>query len=729
MRWLRRQVWLLALFVWLFALMWKVQTYVSGQDPSYYISLARTLLDADPGSPQFRAALLRVAPGFPVMLAGIRYLAGPFAPYWVNLAWACLFFACLASVVRKTLAQDTGVGVVLLTTAVVVFLGYGLNTHFLLYLFRGMSACALAMLGFWVLIRGGDTARGCGLAGLCLLGAVSVREPMIVAWLAGLGWIVESRRGILSRPGGRGTRQDVASTRSSLAVRVGAFVTPLALAVATVSLLFGSGLSSQAARISSWFLSSPGVLLTRVGNGAASQCSMLFDELTPVGLLLIGLGACVHRKTLLVRWCLLAPAAGLFTLYSFLPPHRRYLLSVLMFLAPIAGLGVHTAITFCARDNRAVWLRGATCLLCLPLLWHLYHVQPWGPKVTRTDVVAFVGGLEQAAAPGDGVVLEHACRHAADAIASFSHARQLVDEPAVSRAMAMGRSVFYLRPVNEQAFYSAPTRFRPRINLYGELQNRFHLTTEGDIASLQIADGSFDLLRVTPWTRRLVRNEVSVVRNQPAFVWLDLGGTDPDAPKTIRIRSERGTLLKEWTLASGNGFVVLGLSRLVTRTQILQVEVESSALLPDEIVDHVALPGHASPFLAGHGMSWSARTWFQSDLPPQIISDRSVMMFARDLVFYPPPMLGEAGRWEVLFQCSVTDALEESFRLVSDVSGESARILDVDPPAKRFWNSFVVPLSDSVDTPPVRIRAEGLRRGLIRIHALRFQQEQVVPDS
>ena len=723
-RFLKCNGWLFLLLAWLVALLWKVQTYVSGQDPYYYMHLARTLLEEPPGTVAFQKALLKVAPGWPLMLAAVRKVAGPFAPYWLNLVFASLFFCSLVSIIRNCLTAGRSHVVVLYATAIVMFLGYGLNTHFLLYLFRAMPAYALVMLGYWVLVKGGQTIGGCGLAGCLILGAIGMREPMVFALLGAMGWVLTD-----SQP------------RRWL--RVGSLLLPFVGTITIAVWWLGQGLSAQAVRVASWFDVSFSALWGRIQHAGSAQMVMLLDELTWIGVALLMVGVVVGRRNRSL-WCFFAvPALGLLLFYSFLLPHRRYVLSVVTFLGPIVGFGLASLVDLGkgrnqehSRDSHGSWinmLHGhrqtvASVLLCLPLVWHLARVEPWGPSVSRADVVDFVTDLHQVVPAGDAIVLEHACRYAADAALSFADVSQLINVKSVKKWLKTGRAAYYLRPTGESAFYRRSSRVHPRINLYGDLKSIFNLTQVSGAPELGVAGGNFVVHRITPWHRHLVQNSVHVEEGQPAAVWLDLGAGDEDVAKRIRLLSGSGMLLKEWDAPKTQGFVILSLSEAMTPSATLYVELESDTVLPDSFADHVLLPGHASEFKSGHGMSMSVRRWFAPDVSLRLVDDRSIALFATELRFYPPPLLGPSGTWKVRLQCSTTESLTTPFVITNDVHGLPPQTVQVIPGPARFWNSFVVPLSNSEDTPPVYIRAV-VPQGLIRIHAVRFYWDQPVSDS
>ena len=702
---LKEHVWLFLLFAWLLAVMCKVQTYVSAQDPGFYMHLGRMLLDNPPGSPAFREALFRVAPGFPLILAAVRTIGGPFVPYWINLGFAGLFFAGLASVTRRCLTRHADDGVVVYTTAIVMFMGYGLNTHFLLYLFRGMPAYAFAMMGFWVLVRWRGSIPAAGLAGCFLMAAIGVREPMVFAWLGAAAWIVTNRTSRSWRP-------------------LVAFVAPLLSALLLLKALLGQGASSQAANVFSWLDRIP--LGARLLEGVPSQVMLVGDELSwwGSGLVLTGLWTGRRNRSL---WCLfLMPALGLLLFYACLPVHRRYILSLLVFLGPIAGLGLYTLVV----RVRWRWAQSlALTLLCIPLLVHLVRVQPWGPAVSRAEVLQFVSDLQAIVRPGDGVVLEPACRHAADALVSFSDANQLVAIEEVTAWLEAGKTAFYLKPLSERALYKRPGRVHLRFNVVSDVSAHYNVTRIHAEQPLRLADGEFDLYGITPWDRSLVRNDIQVTDSGSSAVWLDFRSADPLASTTVRIRSDGSESVQEWKPVKAQGLVLLGLGERSSEQTNLQVEMESTALLPDVVVDHVFPAGEESLFRAGHGLSSSVRDWFTSDMSQQTLDDYSIAFFDRNLEVHLPTLLGESGDWVMHLQLSVTQPFSEPSIITTDVAGRPLQTCSVAPDAGRFWNSFIVPLSNSADTPAVRIRVVDDLPGVLRIHAVRFTMGVIDSDS
>lgn len=160
----------------------RIRTFVTGQDPFWYIALARQVLEGRTLADELAPGLAFVAPGYPLILALSISLFGPFAPYGVNVVFGIVFVCVLVVLSRRVYGPGSSPTIVLFATLYVVVSGYDLNAHFLLYPFRGMPIYALMFLGFLLIHAAGDTRGGAGLAvasGTCFLAAIGIREPAV----------------------------------------------------------------------------------------------------------------------------------------------------------------------------------------------------------------------------------------------------------------------------------------------------------------------------------------------------------------------------------------------------------------------------------------------------------------------------------------------------------------------------------------------------------------------
>ncbi len=657
---------------------WRIHTYATGQDPAIYIHLARTLLREPIGSDAFRGALLHVAPGYPLLLAASIRLFGEFAPFWVNPCCLVLGMGALAMLLAEEYGSAANAGLATLWTCLLLLVGYGLNPHFLLYPFRESPAWCLAIAGLWLTHRSAnrDHSEGVGAGGLLLLAACSVREPMVVAALCAAGWLLSGSRRI----------------------HIWWFVAPFG-AGALGALLF----ASKQVRFLFARWRGLGVEGSEVVESAMGILATLQDELHGLGLGFLLVGIWVGRKRAATWWFFLLPAFLLVLCHAWMGMHRRYVLMVLAFLLPVAGLGFARVVEL-VQDTIAERIAGWSArelqamvlgVVGVGLSLVAFGLEPWGPQVRRTELREFKAAVASFAEPGDRIYSEWACRHLSDAVGSFTEARAGGNPLPVDYTLGLPGTGYFLQPLNEEAIYPDdphPATIRME-NLLRYSADLHPLNKE-----VTIAGGRFAVFRIAAWTAHQVTNRVHGKANRRLVIWLDLQGSSPSVSKHIRIRCpETNTVLLECEVKEGNGLMAFALhgSRLVRR--VVDVEVSSNSALPARVVCHATFDDQPIVFTLLDRRLRSLYDWFQPPFVPLITERKHLAQMREGGTLRLPPVYGDATSMEAALTLTPSAGAEGEIRVSY---GENTFDESLNKP--QMWHGFKVPL-DEGESPEVQI--------------------------
>ena len=702
----------------------RIRTCITGQDADSYQYLARQIATLESGSPPFREALFYVAPGFPALLASVRLLFGEFAGYWVNLLFSLLLFAAIAGLLLRMPESRAHAALALLTSAVFVFLGSGRNVGFLLYPFRETSSLAFSLVACLLLVRHSQQNRPAALlvSSLLLLAAIAVRESMVLVCLPAAVWVW--------------TQTPTHRIRALFF-----FILPMMLAGMALALLAAWGwtptqhLQRIAARFDlSQSSSLRAALVPRLLQSAAVHADMLRQHLAWPGLLLLGLGVWRLRREPIAWLFFLSPALLLFVFYAFFPPHWRYMLSMLVFLAPLAGIGFAALVVWIstqlqARDARfgiVSLARVVAVLLTMLMLVVSVPMQPWAPGVTRGEVRRLLSACGEFAEPGDAFYTERACRWINNALAIYGTFHIDVDPADLNDHLASERSAYFLKPLDAAAFYAADLHRYP-LSVEQWLHHRLDLKSlrapGGEPRVVEFAGARYHVMKVEPWKQQRVRTSLRNRTPGARLVWLDVRGSNADARKTVRLLDPQGAALGEWEWPVGNGVAVLQLPAELMADREVTLEVASTDVLPARVIAGV-MP-HRTPvrFDLTATRNLSVESWF--DMPGAVdVSARPYTAVGGPAsTFRVPPLLGHAGDLEVLLALRVVGEASGPARIKNWLGDQELSQHPLDLGRRRQWNSFVVPAAESEDTPRlVRMRVEGLHAAdaHLRMEAVRI---------
>ena len=589
-------------------------TYVSTSDPGNYVTLARQLLDLPRGSAAWHAALTQMSPFHPWLLALSIRLFGLNAPYWTNFVLSFIWVIVLARLYRR-LAGARGEAVLLLTTAGLLLFGFPLNIHFLLYPFREMPAFLFLTCGLLAFFKGRQEHRPglLPLAGVCYLLGAAAREPTILG-LAGPVLVLLADRGVAC---GKRLR--------NLAL----LLSPLAVALAVWCIVLLRSGPVVTGQMFGWFWvvfhTGGGDLVPRALSNAGQYAHRLMAEAGWAGLALGAIGSWHLRRRGEVLLCFALPAVLVFGFYSLYQVQWRYLLAVVLLLAPLMGFGALHAVDLVTAVLRrragtraaALAFAGALLVTFAALVSQALSLDPMGPCYSRRDLKDFRETLTARVGTNDQIFAEHGCRYAQAALLHHTDLR-LGDTIGSSGGGAAGRRIFFLAPRNDACYSTAAVphngvRTAEQLWSLGDLRSP---APDGRRVLLGLGAARFELLEVVPRALRQVREPLPPGPDRMRAIWLDFRDAAPAAPKCVRVRAADGALQYEWPPWRGNGLAPFYVPPgVLTRAEAL-LEVTSTEPLPAQLLAAVQTDREAASFPLDNGRRLSAVAWFP---PPSAI--------------------------------------------------------------------------------------------------------------
>ena len=332
-RWLKILFWvaLSAGTLWAYT---RVHTYATGQDPKTFLVLAKRMLQGESG-----AGTGLVAPGWPLVLAAVMRVFGVRAAFWTNVPLFALLFVAVGALAGR-LSKDWRRGCVVAAGSALLMLGGApYNPHFLLWVFRQTPVYLTAALALLCLERA--VAR-----------RVAGRPGAAVAWLGGsLAWVVAGvlvrETGVLLLPamglylladalGWMGACKERGPHRWLLA---GIFAGVGGAGAVGLAVAWGLGLLSGSAQ-TGYLLELLPHLFSR-SSPLMEMAGWILGELGWAGFaaLLVGIALSVRRRNRGYLLLFLVPAATFLLFDGMLKAHRRFFLSTLFFLSPVAMMG------------------------------------------------------------------------------------------------------------------------------------------------------------------------------------------------------------------------------------------------------------------------------------------------------------------------------------------------------------------------------------------------------
>ncbi len=581
----------------LFFISLRVHTYASGQDPFVYMLIVQELIYRPNGWSAAIKACLQYGPGWSVFLACVRVIFGSLAMYAVTpLAFMALmillyrFFKRIFPVPEQAFLGAVATGSVMLTGLVV-------SSHFLLYPFRGTFCYFLVFLAYACCgsMTGQAPRRACILfAAVFVAYAILVREPMVFVAAAIFLFILTDR---------------VPWRWKTLFLFCLPYLIPL-VAFAGSALVTGSFGTEQ---LELWW----NILKRRYAAGmgdtvlqvSAGQLNFLHASLGWVGwtCLLVALVRYGRNRTFL---CLLVfPALALFSFYALYDvAHPRYVLSVLMFVAPAASCGLIFLVDQLLRRGSLARINSRWVYLALSLTFLVQlgvagkgMVPLWHAKVDAHDVRDLKQQIKSFARAEDVLCTEWYFNILGETVTAHTSHPLVAYPDDVLAFLDTGRRCFFLKPLDPKAaiYKSRPVYFLPIENM---LRYRAELVPVKDVdqraRKITFLDFPYQVFEVKVRTQTEVSQICRPQSGDAPFLWLNLqsGATGVTVIDLMR----DGNVLTHWEREVLTPYVVIALEAHVA-AEPFTVRVRRSEPLParpvmgfqreDKFVFHALGPG------------------------------------------------------------------------------------------------------------------------------------------
>ncbi|HAL91492.1 MAG TPA: hypothetical protein DCM68_00500, partial [Verrucomicrobia bacterium] len=394
----------------------KILTYSTGQDPFTYTRLAMGLLERGMSLEALGSVAGFIIPGWPIVLAMVIKLLGPFAVSWVGFVFMWGALAGLLLLARKRGLSPWGGLLLAWALLWLVWNGEGLYAHFLLYAFRGAPQF-FCMVWAFVLLEAAHPAQRSGafvpgLATCVLLAGALIRETTLIALPGMLAWVALSPAWKNQRWRG-----------------MAGLLAPVALLLAAglvYALASGWGGNQQ---VKSWWMFLAQLDGTVYVDRLQEYFRLMGAAAGGSGLILFALGIWIQRRQgrWLILWCL--PALGLAAFYAVFMVHQRYVLDSYLLLAVVAAAGVAFAVEEAARRTGPkfrAWILGGGLALLLGLnLQATQHLPVWGQRISRAEVKNFVRITRRQVPDGSRLWTDWNCRHLVEVGWTYLDARPL----------------------------------------------------------------------------------------------------------------------------------------------------------------------------------------------------------------------------------------------------------------------------------------------------------------
>lgn len=700
----------------------RIHTYVTAQDPFWYIALARQVLSGRVIAPDLSPGLFFVSPGFPLLLAGLIRVFGPYSPYFLNLILGIGFLAVYAALMKRCFPRDGNrggnPGIHLGLMMLIILGGYPHHAHFLLYPFRGMPIYFLILLGHWLLLRM-DPAQSptrLALASFPYAAAVAIREPAVFGLAGAILFLALDGR----------------HTLHTRARRLGWFLGPLcavALLVFIAGWVIGKPINHQIASWTHLLLDQPlAQLAAEALHSGRSMAGYLIRAATAPGLALLGWGLWTARRNRAALCLFLAPAGLFFLFYCLYIPHWRYFLTVLVFLSPFFGAGLADLLRrFAPRAGSGrVWVPAAAAFLLLAAAaFQAHRLEPWGREVSKEDVRSLRREIEALAPQTPSLYIDPRCRYLGDALMCFTDIA-LPDPFSIRDRLDAGEPSFYLKPLSEGCFYEPyldGTLAETHVDVETALRYAVDLVPRN--ARITFADGEFAVYQLAPWSQTSTRSFAQVAPDRNTTVWLDFGDREPQ-PVHVRIHASGNQTVGEWTLPWGRQIQAIAIPADQVFAGHFYVSLRSETPLPRDTLIGVRADNRPMPFPLNRRRRLSTHAWTQPPFSPQPLSAPFAAILDSEGTLVLPVPHGDG--YEalsitlVLDPAPLQDASTEG-RLTASVNG--SQLLDTPIPLdQRGTYVTVTTPRPPTDTLPLHLAAQTSPHTPILIRQVSIQATQ-----
>lgn len=546
----------------------RVLTHVTGEDSLTYTRLGIELLESGFRLHAWRSVAGFIAPGYPFLLAVVMALFGPGAVPWVNGILLAGAFCLVLSLFRRWGMTRAEASLAVLTALWLLFAGYPINAHFLLYAFRGAPQFFFTA---WAvhLVAGQASDGGFGRAAaatLVLMLGATMRETTLFAW-PGLVLYVAWH------PQWRGSRW-----RGWIGLLL-----PGVIVVAVYLLLVFGGVIPHNTQIEAW-----GYFVAR-GFGPFLDRMAGYGRITLrdagwIGGGLFVLGCWRNRPE---RWAIwTVPAILLMLFYSGFMVHQRYFLESLMLLAVVSGMGAVALLSIGVRRAPARLRRPAPAMAVLVLLglngWAIARLPEWGPRVDMKNIREFVAAIETHGGGHPEVLADPQCRYVTDALIVHARRRPIYQLSSLDQ-LNRASPLLFVRSASRDHW-----RQHPGIDLAEALRRHADLIPvrdeSGRRVKVRLGDLRYALYHATPWSETVVEEPLERAHESGGLLWLDFRQSDREAQRTIERLDAQGRVRQRWELKNGFGLVPLRTTYRARRRDGDRLRVTSSSPLPRRLL-------------------------------------------------------------------------------------------------------------------------------------------------
>ncbi len=541
----RNALFLLALSLGVLAVYLRIHTYTTGQDPRVFLLIAKVFAGGTAAS----ADTHLVVPGWPLVLAAVIRLFGLHAAFWTNVPLFVLLVWTIRALAEEVTGRPVRSMVVAAGSALLLLGGFTLNPPFFLWVFRQTPMYLTGMLSMLCLARAVRRQASGRLlpafawlagAGLATLAGVLVREtgvllvPAMGLYLLAnaLGWA------------GPSAPPDKPARRRWFLVWLIAAAGVAALAALLLALfVFGVRPASRQGGFLvqqlPWIVERPFM---------QSQWVRMVRELPSefgwIGVLclLAGIGSSLRRRHREFLFLFLLPALAYWAFDGALQRfHRRFYLSTLTFLAPLAMHGAclvaeraGRAAARCFRDGRP-WPRGKvrTAAWTAIALWFFFvwaRVEPWGPRTSRADADRALAAMAPWVGPDRPLLVDWRSRQLTELLDVFTDWPAEQVRPTAVEDCVRNPELVFARPLDGNAFYDQSVV--SGVAADSILDNNVRLEPVPGTNTFFLGGTGYRLERVLPWTH--CRTACSVPPPPPARLL-------PEPPaRLLQVRAHAG---------------------------------------------------------------------------------------------------------------------------------------------------------------------------------------------
>jgi hypothetical protein len=590
-----------------------IHTYVTGQDSATYIRIARSILSANGPREAFAAACSKVAPGYPLLLAGAMRIAGPFAPYLIQPVIGIVTLFILWRLSRRLSDNPWFPPLVLAGFLWITFIGCSTNAYFLLYPFRECLALLMLYLAFLAWLRAIESTPPCLpwllISGATFLATAVIREPFALS-IAGPALVMLAR------------------IRRDRVPAIATFLTLPATAVACFAVLIATHQIAPPMQLLGWFLpiaqgsSNTNVWLVNMKANAA-----LFSQEWSLPLLAAGiLGIWNRRRDTRFHALVAVPLVMIMLFYSTFELHKRYAMVPLLMFSPYVADGILYLIDVCCRRFKTLYPLLATALPATAILTALgltlhaaSNLTPLSPYTSRSSIRKAVRQIETSMGTNTVTVFtELLCRTFGDLIYHYTPHR-LGDawDPALCNSHA---PMFYAEPLNEDSVERAKIRLPVGIPVKTILEDRFDVTPlrgeNNEHTTITYGWSAFAVYTVAQWTNTCLTLPLDTTANQPASIWLDFGSSPDTSPRTIHLILQNGDVIAEWNQVCATGIHAIHISPAQSALGPLALRLSSRSPMPAQPLLHTEPDQGFTRFSLESKRRVSALHWFPPPFLP-----------------------------------------------------------------------------------------------------------------